>query len=86
MQIPEKGLPKEQILGTLQAFKSRDMDWKAGKVWCYVYNPGDDPNAVIKEAYLEFLTENGLDPTVFPDALPVHELLTKGSESGSLGS
>lgn len=69
MQIPEKGLPKEQILGTLQAFKSRDMDWKAGKVWCYVYNPGDDPNAVIKEAYLEFLTENGLDPTVFPSML-----------------
>lgn len=69
MQIPEKGLPKEQILDTLQAFKSRDMDWKAGKVWCYVYNPGDDPNAVIKEAYLSFLTENGLDPTVFPSML-----------------
>ena len=69
MQIPEKGLPKEQVLGTLQAFKSHDMDWKAGKVWCYVYNPGDDPNQVIKEAYLEFLTENGLDPTVFPSML-----------------
>ena len=69
MQIPKKGLPKEQILGTLQAFKSRDMDWKAGKVWCYVYNPGEDPNQVVKEAYLSFLTENGLDPTVFPSML-----------------
>ena len=69
MQIPVKGLPREQVLGTLQAFKSRDMDWKAGKVWCYVYNPGDDPNEVIKEAYLSFLTENGLDPTVFPSML-----------------
>ncbi len=71
MQIPEKGLPKEQVLGTLEAFKSRDMDWKAGKVWCYVYNPGEDPNEVIKEAYLSFLTENGLDPTVFPSMLKV---------------
>jgi sphinganine-1-phosphate aldolase len=69
MQIPEKGLPKEQVLGTLQAFKSRDMDWKAGKVWCYVYNPGNEPAKVVKEAYLSFLTENGLDPTVFPSML-----------------
>lgn len=57
------------MLGALQAFKSRDMDWKAGKVWCYVYNPGEDPAEVVKEAYLSFLTENGLDPTVFPSML-----------------
>jgi len=69
MQIPEKGLPKEQVLETLQAFKSHDMDWKSGKVFCYVYNPGEDPNQVVKEAYLSFLTENGLDPTVFPSML-----------------
>jgi glutamate/tyrosine decarboxylase-like PLP-dependent enzyme len=69
MQIPEKGLSKEQVMGTLQAFKSRDMDWKAGKVWCYVYNPGDDPAEVVRDAYLSFLTENGLDPTVFPSML-----------------
>jgi len=36
MHIPEKGLSKEEILATLQAFKSHDMDWKAGKVWHYV--------------------------------------------------
>lgn len=71
MQIPEKGLTKEQVLGTLQAFKARDMDWKSGKVWCYVYNPGDDTAEVVKEAYLSFLTENGLDPTVFPSMLKV---------------
>lgn len=69
MQIPELGLSKEQVLGTLQAFKSHDMDWKAGKVWCYVYNPGENPAEVTKEAYMSFLTENGLDPTVFPSTL-----------------
>ena len=69
MNIPEKGLSKEEILATLQAFKSRDMDWKAGKVWCYVYNPGDDPAEVTREAYLSFLSENGLDPSVFPSLL-----------------
>ncbi|HLO27833.1 MAG TPA: aspartate aminotransferase family protein [Anaerolineales bacterium] len=69
MYIPEKGLSKEEILATLQAFKSRDMDWKAGKVWCYVYNPGEDPAEITQAAYLSFLTENGLDPSVFPSLL-----------------
>lgn len=69
MHIPQTGLSKQEILATLQAFKSRDMDWKAGKVWCYVYNPGEDPAEVTREAYLTFLTENGLDPTVFPSML-----------------
>src|SRR6266511_4415871 len=69
MLIPEKGLSKEEILATLQAFKSRYMDWKAGKVWCYVYNPGEDPAEVTRAAYMSFLTENGLDPSVFPSML-----------------
>src|SRR5215211_3157958 len=71
MQIPQQGLSKEEILATLQAFKGRDMDWKAGKVWCYVYHPGEDPAEVTREAYLSYLTENGLDPTVFPSLLKV---------------
>ncbi len=69
MQIPQQGLSKQEVLTTLQAFKSRDMDWKAGKVWCYVYTPGEDSAEVTREAYLEFLSENGLDPTVFPSLL-----------------
>jgi glutamate/tyrosine decarboxylase-like PLP-dependent enzyme len=69
MYIPEKGLSKEEIFNTLQTFKARDMDWKAGKVWCYVYNPGDEPAEVTRAAYLSFLSENGLDPTVFPSLL-----------------
>src|SRR5512138_3151078 len=69
MQIPQQGLSKEEILATLQTFKDRDMDWKAGKVWCYVYNPGEDPAEVTRAAYLAFLTENGLDPSVFPSML-----------------
>jgi glutamate/tyrosine decarboxylase-like PLP-dependent enzyme len=69
MHIPQQGLSKEEILNTLQAFKTRDMDWKAGKVWCYVYNPGEDPAEVTRAAYLSFLNENGLDPSVFPSML-----------------
>ena len=69
MHIPQTGRSKEEIFNILQAFKSRDMDWRAGKVWCYVYDPGEDPAEVTKEAYLSFLSENGLDPSVFPSIL-----------------
>lgn len=69
MQIPENGLSKQEIFAALQAFKGRDMDWKAGRVFCYVYDPGDDPAEVTREAYVQFLSENGLDPTVFPSLL-----------------
>ncbi len=69
MRIPQKGMSKTQMMGALQAFKSRDMDWKDGKVWCYVYQPGEDAAEVVKEAYLSFLSENALDPTVFPSLL-----------------
>ncbi len=69
MQIPEKGLTREQVLDGLFAYKSHDMDWEAGKVWCYVYDPGEEVSQVVHEAYRMFLTENGLDPTVFPSLL-----------------
>jgi glutamate/tyrosine decarboxylase-like PLP-dependent enzyme len=69
MHIPQQGLSKQEILSTLQAYKARDMDWKSGRVWCYVYNPGEDPAEVTRQAYLAYLTENGLDPTVFPSML-----------------
>src|SRR5215207_2035138 len=71
MHIPQQGLSKEEILSRLEAFKARDMDWKAGKVWCYVYNPGEDPAEVTRAAYLSYLNENGLDPSVFPSLLKV---------------
>ena len=69
MHIPQTGLSKQEILSTLQNYKVRDMDWKSGKVWCYVYNPGEDPAEVTREAYMSYLSENGLDPTVFPSLL-----------------
>ena len=77
MHIPQTGLSKQKILDTLQAFKVRDMDWKSGKVFCYVYDPGTDPAEVTREAYMSFLSENGLDPTVFPSLLKLETDVTR---------
>lgn len=69
MPLPPKGRPKEEIFAELERFKARDLDWRAGRVWAYVYNPGDEVREVVNRAYTMFLTENALDPTVFPSLL-----------------
>jgi sphinganine-1-phosphate aldolase len=67
--LPPHGSTPEQIAAQLEAFRAADLDWRSGKVWAYVFDPGDTARRVIEQAYTAFLTENGLDPTVFPSLL-----------------
>jgi len=69
MKIPPKGLSKEEIFQTLQGYKSTDLDWKSGRVFGYIYDPGKKVHDVINEAYTLYLSENGLDPLSFPSLL-----------------
>jgi glutamate/tyrosine decarboxylase-like PLP-dependent enzyme len=69
MKIPEKGLSREQVFQTLDTYREADMPWREGRTWAYIYDPGRDAEQVIKDAFTSYLTENGLDPTVFPSAL-----------------
>jgi glutamate/tyrosine decarboxylase-like PLP-dependent enzyme len=69
MRIPEHGWSKEQVLGTLESFRTNDMPWRDGRTWAYVYDPGPEAEDVIKRAFTMYLSENALDPTVFPSAL-----------------
>lgn len=69
MRIPEKGLSRGEIFERLEAYRANDMNWRDGRVWAYVYDPGREAEEVIKQAYMMFLTENALDPTVFPSVL-----------------
>jgi glutamate/tyrosine decarboxylase-like PLP-dependent enzyme len=69
MRIPDKGWSKDRVLGALEAYKADDMPWRDGRTWAYVYDPGAEAEEVIKRAFTLYLSENGLDPTVFPSAL-----------------
>ena len=69
MRIPEKGIPKDELFEKMQAYRADDMNWRDGRVWAYVYDPGREAEEVIKQAYMMFLSENALDPTVFPSVL-----------------
>jgi sphinganine-1-phosphate aldolase len=67
--LPARGLSREEIVQRLESYRAHDMPWRDGRTWAYVYDPGADAEAVIKQAYTMYLTENALDPTVFPSAL-----------------
>jgi glutamate/tyrosine decarboxylase-like PLP-dependent enzyme len=69
MRLPEKGLDQAGLFEVLESFKQRDVDWRSGRVFGFVYDPGREAMEVGKKAYMSFLTENGLDFTSFPSLL-----------------
>jgi glutamate/tyrosine decarboxylase-like PLP-dependent enzyme len=69
MKLPARGLSRRKIIAALEAFKAKDVDWKSGRVFGYVYDPGAKVRDLAKQAYMSYLTENGLDFTSFPSLL-----------------
>lgn len=65
MKISQKGMSQEEIFERLDAFRKDDLKWQEGRAFGYVFDPGKDVMAVAKKAYTAFLSENGLDFTVF---------------------
>ncbi|MCC6215657.1 MAG: aminotransferase class V-fold PLP-dependent enzyme [Polyangiaceae bacterium] len=67
--IPPHALGRAELERRMQAYREQDLPWRGGRVWAYVYDPGPEIEEVQKRAFLEFLGENALDPTVFPSLL-----------------
>jgi glutamate/tyrosine decarboxylase-like PLP-dependent enzyme len=64
--LPPRGRTREEILATVSAYREGDLDWKSGRTFGFVYDPGHAAADIGKEVYASFLSENGLDPTSFP--------------------
>lgn len=69
MRIPEHGRSRAAIDADLEAYGARDLPWRDGGTFAYVYAGGPEVEAVGKAAYMRYLTENALDPTVYPSLL-----------------
>lgn len=67
--IPEKGRSSDEILAALEDYRARDVPWRSGKAFGYVFDARHEALDLGKRAYLAFLSENGLDPTSFPSLL-----------------
>lgn len=65
-ELPHHGHAPEDVLETMRRMRREDADWEDGKVWCLVYNAGEDLSAFLKEAYGLFFSENALNPSAFP--------------------
>lgn len=69
MKLPSTGIPQDEILARLDAYRKEDVDWRSGRVWGYVYDAGVEAQKACEAAFADFLWENALDPTVFPSML-----------------
>ena len=65
-KMPDHGLDEEAVFQKLTDFAKSDVPWREGKTLAYIYDGGPDVERVAKRAYMQYLTENALDPTVYP--------------------
>jgi glutamate/tyrosine decarboxylase-like PLP-dependent enzyme len=64
--FPEQGASPDRLFAEMEAMRTRDVDWRRGRVGLYVHYAGEDVLAVAKEAYQRFFSENALGPKAFP--------------------
>lgn len=65
MELKKKGMSESDIFNTLESFREKDLKWREGRAFGYIFDPGADILEVGKKAYSAYLSENGLDFTVF---------------------
>lgn len=65
MELPERGRAWGELKEDMEAMRSDDLDWRAGKHGAYVWYADADLEHVLKEAFSMYLVENGLGVRVF---------------------
>ncbi len=65
-RMPEKGIPKDEVLAAMRALREKDVKWQEGRLFSLIYYAGEEITDVLKEAAMLFFSENGLNPSVFP--------------------
>jgi glutamate/tyrosine decarboxylase-like PLP-dependent enzyme len=63
--FPQNGETRDKILSKLAGLKSNDAPWRNGRMFGYIYHPGDRESKVIEQAYHMFCNENALNPSLF---------------------
>ncbi|GAB4535950.1 MAG: aspartate aminotransferase family protein [Anaerolineales bacterium] len=64
--FPPAGRSKDDVLDAMRAARAQDVCWQDGRAFSLVYHAGQDVEALSKEAYTMFFSENGLSPMAFP--------------------
>ena len=64
--FPEKSMDKDSVLQAMEQIRQSDQEWKTGKMFGFVFHPGDEASNLMEEAYMNFAHLNRLSPTSFP--------------------
>ena len=65
-QLPLTGTDWPALKSRMGDYAEGDVQWRQGKTAVYVFNAGPEVEQVQKEAYVAFMSENGLGPAAFP--------------------
>ncbi len=66
LALPSQGSSKKDVLASMRTARDHDVKWHEGRAFGLVYHINDEIDALLKEAYTMFFSENGLNPTAFP--------------------
>ncbi len=66
MDLPSKGVPRQELLARMRERKRADADWRGGRTWSLIYPAGEDVDELLREANELYLYENALNPFRFP--------------------
>lgn len=64
-QLPRQGMPRDEVLARLRAFKGNDANFADARTWSLVYYLGEEHTQFLADAYREFFSENALNPMAF---------------------
>ncbi|MBS1848728.1 MAG: aspartate aminotransferase family protein [Actinobacteria bacterium] len=93
--FPQHGSSPADVLAKLESMRVGDLDWRSGRAFSLVYNPGDDDHEhLLEQVATMFQHENALNPLVYPSLLTMEldlvamaaELFGTASNAGSISS
>ncbi len=93
--FPRTGMSAEEVLATLEGMRGDDLDWRSGRAFSLVYNPGDDAHEHLLETVATmYQHENALNPLAYPSLMTMEldlvamaaELFGTAPNAGSISS
>ena len=65
IELPAAGIGVDAVISRLRELKAADAPWRNGRMFGYIYHPGDREAKVIEQAYHMFCNDNALNPSLF---------------------
>jgi len=66
MELPKRGIPRDDVLHEMRERKRQDADWRGARTFSLVYPANDEVDALLADANELYLYENALNPLRFP--------------------